>query len=383
MTDITQVTEALELLTTKHVTEMAVKADQTAVTEAVEAAKALADKAAAAVQAELESAKAVSAELTIKHEELEAKFAAMPTTIQKDAPMTTHFEKTMTNGQGQEMFGKSFNTFTKAVAEGSAVTGSRTDAQSPYFILEQQSVFRGEAMVINTTAGVIQLPSISGVAWAKENTVLASGRTNGGSIASAQVVVNNWTTQNMIALPALEDIQDFDGMMVKLIAQKLATAENIEAAAVLKAGVAQTVSTGLAAALPTSANIIAKMIAMIEACGTAYLSGSKFYVSRAVYSLISSSNNNTMNYDVATKAMTLAGYPIVIVDALDAGNTAADVSAYFGNMNSALAFVSRKTMDVTRMDQHAPGNMTYFGDSRFAFSKYDIASSLVGLKTQV
>ena len=170
--------------------------------------------------------------------------------------------------------------------------------------------------------------------------------------------------------------------MVKLIAQKLATAENVEAAAVLKAGVVKTVKTGAATALPAQADIVAKMIKLIEECGTAYLSGAKFYVSRAVYSLISSSNNNTMNFDPATKVMTLAGYPIVIVDALDAGNGAAHVSAYFGNMNAALAFVSRKTMDVTRMDQYAPGNMTYFGDSRFAFSAYDISTSLVGLKTQ-
>ena len=382
MTDMTQVTEALDLLTTKHVSEMAVKADQTAVTEAVEAVKAEAVEATAAVHVELEAAKAASAELLIKHEELEAKFAALPTIQKEETPMTTHFEST-TNAQGAAMFGKSFNTFTKAVAEGDSITGSRTDAQSPYFILEQQSVFRGEAMVINTGAGVIQLPSISGVTWNKENTVIQDGsRANGGSIATAQVVVNNWTTQNMISLPALEDIQDFDGMMVKLIAQKLATAENVEAAAVLKAGVVKTVKTGAATALPAQADIVAKMIKLIEECGTAYLSGAKFYVSRAVYSLISSSNNNTMNFDPATKVMTLAGYPIVIVDALDAGNGAALVSAYFGNMNAALAFVSRKTMDVTRMDQYAPGNMTYFGDSRFAFSAYDITTSLVGLKTQ-
>jgi HK97 family phage major capsid protein len=385
MTDITQVTEALELLTTKHVTEMAVKADQTAVTEAVEAAKALADKAAAAVQAELESAKAVSAELTIKHEELEAKFAAMPTIQKEVTPMSNTFEKgIITNGQGQEMFGKSYNTFAKSVATGSDVAGGRVDAQSPYFILEQRSIFRGEATVMNTTAGAIKLPNISGVSWAKENVVIQDGsRSAGGSLASADLIVNNWTTENAISLPALEDIQDFDGMMVKLIAQKLAAAENAEAVAVLKAASITDVATGSAAALPTAANIVGKLNDMIASVGSAYLPTAKFYVSRALYSAIASSNNTTLNFDPATKLMTLSGYPVVVVDVLDAGNVANHVSGYFGAMDAALVMAARKTLDISRMDQTRPGSMTYFGDARFSFAGWDIDTSIVRLKTKV
>ena len=388
MTDITQVTEALDLLTTKHTAEMEVKADQAAVTEAVEAVKADAVEAAAAVQVELEAAKAVSAELIIKHEELEAKFAAMPT-IQKEAPkMSNEFEK-MTGAQGQEQMGKSFNTFSKAVAEGQSVTGGRIDSTSPYFILEQQSIFRNYATVMNTSAGSIKLPNISGVAWAKENTVLQDGsRATGGSIGSATVVVDNWTTENLVSLPALEDLQDFDGMMVKLIARKLAAAENAEAATVLKAGTAGAtptigkVSTGAAAALPAANAIVGKLMDMVASVTSPYLPNAKFFVSRGLYASISKSNNTTLNFDPASKAMTLAGYPIVVVDVLDDGKTGADVAGYFGDMSAALAMVSRKNLDISRMEQTRPGSMTYFGDARFAFAGWDTTNSICALVTE-
>ena len=40
-----------------------------------------------------------------------------------------------------------------------------------------------------------------------------------------------------------------------------------------------------------------------------------------------------------------------MVDALDNGSSAGDVSAYFGDMGAALAFVSRKTMDVSQVSR--------------------------------
>ncbi len=379
-TTITQVTEALDALTQKHVTEMAVKADQETVDATVEAVKAEAEESITALRAELEAA---TAELNTKSEELEARIATMPT-IQKEAPiMTNTFEKTLTDARGQEMFGKSYNTFQKAVDAGSNVAGGRVDAQSPYYILEQRSIFRGEATVINTTAGAIKLPSIAGVTWAKENTVLQDGtRANGGTLANQDLIVNNWTTQNMISLPALEDIQDFDGMMVKLIAQKLAAAENTEAAAVLKAATMAEVATGEAAALPAAGDIVAKLHDMVASVGSAYLPNAKFYVSRGLYAAIAGSANTTMNFDPISKVMTLAGYEVVVVDVLDAGDSAADVSGYFGDMSSALVMASRKNLDVSRYEQHMPGSMTYFGDARFSFAGWDLTSSIVRLVTE-
>ena len=385
MTDITQVTEALDLLTTKHTADMEVKADQAA----LDLVKSEATDAAAAVQVELEAAKAVSAELIIKHEELEAKFANLPTITKKDTQtMSNEFEKRI-GANGQDEMGKTYNTFSKAVAEGQDVTGGRIDTTSPYFILEQQSIFRNYATVMNTTAGSIKLPNISGVAWAKENTVIQDGtRVTGGASASATVVVDFWTTENLVSLPALEDLEGFDSMMIKLIAQKLASAENAEGAAVLKAAVAAVaptigkVSTGAATALPAANAIVGKLMDMIASVTSPYLPNAKFYVSRGLYAAISKSNNTTLNFDPASKAMTLAGYQLVVLDVLDSGTSGDDISCYFGDMGSALAMVSRKNLDISRMEQTRPGSMTYFGDARFTFAGWDTTNSIVALVTE-
>ena len=380
----TQLTDAITAIKQDQADISEFKADQAA----LEVVKSEAAEANVLLQAELEATKAAQAELLAKTEEMEAKFVNLPTIMKKDTQTMNTFEK-MTGAQGQEMVGQSYNTFSKAVAEGSDITGGRIDTTSPYFILEQQSIFRAHATVMNTTAGSIKLPNISGVAWAKENTVLQDGsRVTGGASASATVVVDNWTTENLISLPALEDLQDFDGMMVKLIAQKLASAENAEGALVLKSAVAAAaptigkVSTGAATALPAANAIVGKLMDMIASVTSPYLPNAKFYVSRGLYASISKSNNTTLNFDPASKAMTLAGYPIVVVDVLDAGTSGDDVSGYFGDMGSALAMVSRKNLDISRMEQTRPGSMTYYGDARFTFAGWDTTNSICALVTE-
>ena len=381
MTDITQVTEALDLLTTKHTAEMEVKADQAAVNEAVEAVKAEAVESAAAVQVELEAAKAVSAELIIKHEELEAKFAAMPTITKKDTPTMSNLFEKMTDANGNVKMGQSIDTFAKAINEGESITGGRVDSNAPWYALTQQSIFRQHAHVIATTAGLVKLPSMDGVVWENEDTVLQDGsRNNSGSIASIDVIVKNWTTQTPVSLATIEDLQETDSSLTGQILDRLAQLENVQGAATLKAatgGATPTVakvSTGAAAGLPTAANLVGKMNAMVATISSAYLPNAKFFVSRGLMAALQSSNNTTLNYDASTRVTTFAGYPVVTVDALDDGKTGTDVSGYFGDMGRALAFVARKEVVVNRFDQTSPGSMVYYSNARFSFSTYNPAA---------
>ena len=80
MTDLSPITEALDVIKQEHLEGMSAKADQTSVTEAVEAVKA---EAAAELTIVKEAAAASTAELNQKHEELEAKLASIPSTTQE------------------------------------------------------------------------------------------------------------------------------------------------------------------------------------------------------------------------------------------------------------------------------------------------------------
>ena len=270
---------------------------------------------------------------------------------------------------------------TKAYGDNTDVTGGRVEARGIIHSLESGNFARTEASLWTTTSGSVKIPLLSGITFVNEDTVPTS-RTQGGSLANTTVVVDNIVGSAQFSKPSIEDINDLDSKIMSLMMQAAAKKEATDAVAVLKAATLPEVKTGLAAALPTSANVIGKLADMVAALSGAYLPGAKFYMSRSAMAVVQSSNNTGLNFDASRGIMTIFGYEVVVIDYLPSGGTANDEAVYFGRMDMALAFVSRRNLEVSRFMETVPGFVTYHGDLRSKSAIWDTAA-LVSLTTKV
>ncbi len=330
---------------------------------------------------------AIKADLAAKGEALEAfkaetenKFKAAIPAIIKEAPMglikfgdIDHF--------GQTVQGQKFNVITKAVGDNTDIAGGRVDTNSPYYLLEQANFARQYGTLMPASGGVIKLPDLSGVSWASEATQPENpSRTPGGTLASKNVITDTYISENSLNLASLNDVPNMDGVMVNLMATQLGKSEAAEAVSTVKAetdaNLAATIKTGVAAGLPTNANVFGKMVDMISGLSTVYTSGARFLVSRALYGVISQSNNTGINFDPTRNVVTLAGFPVHQVEELEASNVANNLVALFGDFSRGLVLATSAEMSVGRYEQTRPGAMTYFGHTRFKHAVWN-AKSLV------
>jgi HK97 family phage major capsid protein len=377
MSDIQTVNDALEAIKTDVQEAVNTKAS----IDEVETAKALSNAAIEEVKAsfgeEVVSIKSVVESTNAKLEELEAKFAVLPTISKKTEEQSMKFEKY----EGQEnKFGLTVDLFSKAgYTAGEDVAGGSVGAGGLIHTLAQANPFRQYGSVIETGSGSIKLPILSGAAFASESTVNPS-RTAGGSLTSTTVVVENWVAQNEISKPAAEDIPGLDAVMASLMTQSAGVAEQGDAVAVLAAASITAVNTGEAAALPADTAIVGKLADMAAELSSAYLGNAAFYMSREALSVTRQSNDTVLNFDPSLGLFTIFGYPVHVIDQMADGSTAGDNSVYFGDMARGLAVVSRRNLEISRFMETKPGMVTYFGDVRSKAAAWDV-NALVSLNT--
>lgn len=377
MSNENEVTKALEDIKGEVNTAIDLKAS----TETVEANKKASDKVIADLNTKMDKDAEVSKTLADAQEtkmaELEAKFAVLPVQIKAEAPVE------MVLKQDPLVHNKSSLVLdiTKAgFTDNTAVTGSGVSSSSIIHLLTQANPFRNYGTVITTGSGSIKLPQLQINAFLSEAAVAA--KTVNTTISSTTVVVENWVGQNELSKPAAADIEGIDNVMMSLMTQEAGTAEAGDAVAVLAAGGYTAVNTGLAAALPASTAIVAKLADMAQELGSAYSPNAKWYLSREVLSLVRKSNDTVLNFDASQGLFTIFGYPVVIIDQIDDGATAGENSAYFGDMSRGLAVVSRKDLEISRFMETTPGSITYFGDLRSKASAWDL-TALVALNSAV
>lgn len=265
--------------------------------------------------------------------------------------------------------------YTKAEFDNTDVPGGRVNTNAPFYTLQQANPFRGRGALIPAGgAGVIKLPSINSISWASEAAQPSAARTAGGSSDSKNVTIETWVSENAWSVANLQDVPSMDAEIAGLMAAQLGLAEASDAVAVMKAasGLGNAVTTGVAAGLPTPANVVGKLIDMKTGLGASYQNGA-YFLSRALYGVLAQSNNNGLNYDVASGVERLFGSELVIVDALEA-TAAGNLVGVFMDAGRGLALCSSSEMTIGRYDQTRPGAMTYFGHARFKNAVWDNAS---------
>ena len=149
--------------------------------------------------------------------------------------------------------------------------------------------------------------------------------------------------------------------------QEAAKKEAVDAVAALKAATLIVVTTGATDTAVTKTNIIAKLAEMKTKLSSAYKRNAKFFMDRTTLSTLEDSALSTgggLHFNPMTGLTTLWGDEIVVVDYMDDGNADGEDAVYYGDMKKALAFVSRKSLEIGRYMETAPGFVTYFGDVR-------------------
>ena len=309
-------------------------------------------------------------DLSDKLEGLEATIKSAHATQETNTMNGINFEKGAVEGLGNDIAHQKFSTI-KSVDTNQDVPGGRVDTNSPYYTLAQANILRNDMTVMPASGGVVKLPTVGGISWASEENQPTSARNAGGTLASKNVTIETWVSENAYSIASLEDVPAMDSVITNLMAQQLGSTEIADTIAVIKGSSELTgITTGDAAALPAANEIVAKTQELIDQTSSAYRVGAKLYVSQEYYGKLSVADNNGLVYDVVSAVNRFHGFEIVIVDALEAAEAGALV-AFFGNLSKGMVLATASTMSIGRFDQTRPGAMTYFGRSRFKSAIWD------------
>lgn len=268
----------------------------------------------------------------------------------------------------------------KAVTSNTDIAGSGVGVLRPYFPLLEMNPIRGLAMIYNAVGSTFKIPKVGGGLFVDEAVQPADARNAGGSIGSTNATLKEWACEDAFSTASLEEVMALDATIIANMQQGASFAEAKQGFQALKAGNFASIKTGVAAKLPTSENIIAKLADLVAALDTAYLPMAKFLVSRGALAVIQSSNNNGLNFNATTGITTIFGYPVCISGYGDTGNTANDESVYFGDFMKGLVLASGTSINIGRFEQTRPGSITYFARFKSVTVAHDL-KALVAMKS--
>lgn len=262
-------------------------------------------------------------------------------------------------------FSKHFNKAELGTGSSAVVEGSTVASQRLYYQMQQKNPFRMVSTIMPTSGGSVNLPEVTSVTAAVENTLRAAATSDGGGISTVAVIPQNWVSRNLFSDQHAEDLPGLDQMVAGFMAQAIARAEAADMVSQLdgNSGISE-VNTGAAATLPTTIGPWADLVAELD---SAYRPNAKFMMSRAAFASLRSLTQSTGG-DLVINPMTgmqqLWSYDIVINDHLDDGDTAADNAVYFGDFAAGSIIISRKEMNISRHEDTFPGGLYYYGNMR-------------------
>ena len=379
MSEDTQMTEIVDVVKTAVSEATELKADKAQVEAVEKSLNELEIPSIDGLVSKSEVEEMVKQSETNHSELLKSTLASLPVSKSKGPSSMIKFEDT--NIGGQIVKAQEFNVIHKAYSDNTDVAGGRVDTNSPYYKLEQANFARRLGTIFPASGGIVKLPDVNSITWASEATQPAAPRTPGGDLASKNVTIETWVSENSYSLASLEDVPSMDPAITGLMTDQLGVSEADDAVAVVKAatGLAGAVTTGVATGLPTAANIFGKTMDMVTPLTSAYRNSSRFVMSREYFSTLQQSNNNGINFDPTTGLTTVGGYLVEVVDALETSDTDGNLAAIFGNFSRGLVLATAANITIGRYDQTRPGAMTYFGRARFKHAIWDV-NGLVTMK---
>ena len=253
------------------------------------------------------------------------------------------------------------------------ITGAPEGAIDVTAAMAAGNPFREDVMVMQMAEGVVKIPILPPQMFH----ISEPGAVVGGNPRRAAAELEASSTDLVAVLaealaeigePAMEDLPGIRGVIEYEYTQRYSTAQAARIFAKIKAGNFVKVKTGVAAGLPTKANIIAKVSEVIESVATPYRMGAVWHISRSVESLLNQANagtNGDFAFNPSIGVRTLMGYPVRVNDNLEDGKAAARVSAVFGNFRQGIILGERRSLDLTDNPYTKPGYRTFYGSGRF------------------
>ena len=323
---------------------------------------------------ELEELKAAVVALTEKNETLEATVKSAPSIIKGDT--MSDFEFSYEKGGDIDLSGE----FHKSYDVQANVAGAPTGAAAVYHAMVQMNPWRGVSTVMPSTATAVNLPQVSDITAAAENTVPAAPTYN-GDVTSATVVAQNWVSRARFSDASIADLPTLGQMVGSMIGQQIARREAIDMATQLAGANFTAVNTGVAAALPTT---IAPYADMMASLSSAYKPNAKWMMSREGLAHLRSLGQNGTGSDLVINPSNgnfmLWGYEIVVNDYVAPGTVAGQHSAYFGDFRQGTFIMSRKELTISRHPDTLPGADTFYGNMRSRGTAWD-ENALIVLNT--
>ena len=322
--------------------------------------------------------KAENAELKSQVEALEAVVKSAPAVI-KGGNVDTGFSWASSDitTKATVDLSEEMKAFT-GTGSSSQVNNTPTAASRVYHAMQQRNPLRMVSMVMPTSAGSVNLPAVTGITAAVENTVPNSiniGSGHAGTLnGTTNVIPQNWVSRTAFSDPALEDLPGLDTMIASFMGQEIGVAEATDMVSQLNGATVSEVNTGVAGGMPTSIDAWADLAADLS---SAYKMNAKWMMSRqALASLrsLTQSGGGDLVIDPSNGTFRLWDAEIIINDHFDAGTTAGHNPVYYGDFSAGTIIVARKEMSIDRNDYTIPGAVYFYGCMRSRGVVWDAAA---------
>ncbi|MCY3857486.1 MAG: hypothetical protein OXG25_01115 [Gammaproteobacteria bacterium] len=253
------------------------------------------------------------------------------------------------------------------------IAGSRESNLQVYFAPSEGDPL---GMLVNrqpSAGSTVKLPTISGLKFVREQAQPANPVWN-GSLTSDDVTTQSHILRGRFTEPAAQDVE---GLLAAIQAHVISEAMEVLSArifAVIKAAAAaqsNLVKTGVAAKLPTAANIVGKLQEMRKAVATKY---TRAMMGETVWAISTDLATRIREATTASEYFvrnsddmaTLYGYRVIETDLFDEGDADNEVSGLFGNLYHGIAqgVIQEQSLSINSVTE--PGTWSVFSSLREA-----------------
>ena len=243
------------------------------------------------------------------------------------------------------------------VGESDAVTGipgAATTPVMPYYEMLQYNPLREYVTVVGVMGDTFLIPKITVGNHASNAALHALGTGgNDSDIAETSAVLEEFSLEVPISQVAVEDLPGYMEIHRMAMTQSYARSQGAEIVARLKASGVK-VTTGVAAALPTAANVLGKADAMELDLDPIYqdMVSSCYFVHPKLFGRIREGVRAAAGgaYNIATdRNVVHNGYVVKQTSLIDPGSSADDVSGYFGTFSRACILGEKRSHMITML----------------------------------
>ena len=235
------------------------------------------------------------------------------------------------------------------------IPGAATGTMAPYYELKQYNPLRDKVTIIGVMGDTYLIPKITVGNHSSNAALHPLGATgNESDIAETSHVLEEWSLEVVMSKVAEEDLPGYMEIHRQAMTQSYARSQGADIVAKLKAGSGIEVKTGVAAALPTVANVLGRVDAMELDLDPVYhdMVMSCYFVNPKLFARIREGIRAAGGgaYNIATERHVVHnGYQVMQTSLIDNGGTANHVSGYFGMFGRACYLGEKRNHMITML----------------------------------